>query len=149
MTTLNGRSTVRFNVLGNRASEQRRIRLRSQKTIHHDFDRFSRRVKHDRRTLCIIPRRMRISSLVFGAQRVLRPFLKTTRALSIVTHDGNFHCDEALAVWMLKQTPRFRDSSIVRTRDPSLIQKADVTVDVGDTYDPGCSIQVTPLIQTR
>ena len=88
---------------------------------------------------------MRISSFVPGIRRVLRPFLKTTRVFSIVTHDGNFHCDEALAVWMLKQTARFRDSPVIRTRDPSLVEKADVTVDVGDIYDPGCSIQRHPL----
>jgi hypothetical protein len=34
----------------------------------------------------------------------------------IGTHDGAFHCDEALACWMLHQTLDFRDASITRTR---------------------------------
>jgi hypothetical protein len=29
------------------------------------------------------------------------------KAVSIGTHSGTFHCDEALGCWMLKQTERF------------------------------------------
>lgn len=35
----------------------------------------------------------------------------------IGTHSGVFHCDEALACFMLKLLPEFRDSEIVRTRN--------------------------------
>lgn len=36
----------------------------------------------------------------------------------IGTHNGIFHCDEALACFMLKQVPEYRDAQIIRTRDP-------------------------------
>lgn len=35
----------------------------------------------------------------------------------IGTHSGVFHCDEALACFMLKQLPEYRDAEIVRTRN--------------------------------
>lgn len=35
----------------------------------------------------------------------------------IGTHSGVFHCDEALACFMLKKLPEYRDADIVRTRD--------------------------------
>lgn len=56
--------------------------------------------------------------------------------LTIATHDGKFHADEALACFMLKLLPEYQSAGIVRTRDSSLIQKADLVVDVGAVYDP-------------
>ena len=56
---------------------------------------------------------------------------------SIGTHDGSFHCDEALGCWMLKRTERFAKAEITRTRDPKILDKMDVLVDVGNIYDPG------------
>ena len=56
--------------------------------------------------------------------------------LTIATHDGKFHADEALAIFMLKLLPEYQSAHIVRTRDPGLIEKADVVVDVGAVYDP-------------
>lgn len=41
----------------------------------------------------------------------------------IGTHSGVFHCDEALACFMLKQLPEYTDAEIIRTRD----QKVSVT----------------------
>ena len=38
----------------------------------------------------------------------------------IGTHSGVFHCDEALACYMLKQLPEYRDAEIVRSRDLSV-----------------------------
>lgn len=35
----------------------------------------------------------------------------------IGTHNGVFHCDEALACFMLKQLPDYHDADIVRSRD--------------------------------
>ncbi|CDS10918.1 hypothetical protein LRAMOSA11404 [Lichtheimia ramosa] len=54
----------------------------------------------------------------------------------IGTHSGHFHCDEALAVWMLKQTNEFKGASLVRTRDPAKLAECSVVVDVGGVYDP-------------
>ncbi|XP_066285897.1 MYG1 exonuclease-like [Branchiostoma lanceolatum] len=54
----------------------------------------------------------------------------------IGTHDGTFHCDEALACHLLKQLPRFRDHRVVRTRKPDVLADCDIVVDVGGQYDP-------------
>ncbi|GFN86731.1 upf0160 protein myg1, mitochondrial [Plakobranchus ocellatus] len=54
----------------------------------------------------------------------------------IGTHNGSFHCDEALACFLLKQLDQYKDAEIVRTRDPSLLATTDVVVDVGGVYDP-------------
>ncbi|KAI5480731.1 hypothetical protein MNV49_007658 [Pseudohyphozyma bogoriensis] len=51
------------------------------------------------------------------------------------THSGTFHCDEALAVFLLRQLPTYKDSSLVRTRDPKKLEECDVVVDVGGVYD--------------
>ncbi|KAJ3388089.1 hypothetical protein HDU92_001634 [Lobulomyces angularis] len=48
----------------------------------------------------------------------------------------SFHADEALAVFMLKQVDDFKDAKIIRTRDPKIIEKADIVVDVGAEYLP-------------
>ncbi|XP_019410586.1 PREDICTED: UPF0160 protein MYG1, mitochondrial [Crocodylus porosus] len=58
------------------------------------------------------------------------------RAPRLGTHDGRFHCDEALACALLRVLPRYRDAEIVRTRDPQLLAQCDVVVDVGGEYDP-------------
>lgn len=55
---------------------------------------------------------------------------------TIATHSGTFHADESLAVFMLRQLPEYRDAQLVRTRDPAVIQNADIVVDVGGVYDP-------------
>eukprot|EP00211_Chloroparvula_japonica_P007465 CAMPEP_0119150438 /NCGR_PEP_ID=MMETSP1310-20130426/44793_1 /TAXON_ID=464262 /ORGANISM="Genus nov. species nov., Strain RCC2339" /LENGTH=326 /DNA_ID=CAMNT_0007142633 /DNA_START=210 /DNA_END=1190 /DNA_ORIENTATION=+ len=54
----------------------------------------------------------------------------------ICTHSGNFHCDEALACFMLDNTNEFRGARIVRSRDADDWAKADIVVDVGGEYDP-------------
>ena len=54
----------------------------------------------------------------------------------IVTHDGIFHADDALACFLLKLLPENQSARIVRTRDPKEIDSADIVVDVGAVYDP-------------
>ncbi|KAJ3129642.1 hypothetical protein HK098_000793 [Nowakowskiella sp. JEL0407] len=54
---------------------------------------------------------------------------------TIVTHSGTFHADESLACYLLRLTDEFAGSEIVRTRDPDIIAKADIVVDVGGVYD--------------
>ena len=54
----------------------------------------------------------------------------------IGTHSGTFHADESLACFMLLKTKQFAGSQIVRTRDPAVLEKCDVIVDVGGTYEP-------------
>lgn len=57
------------------------------------------------------------------------------RGVTIGTHDGTFHCDECLAVGLLRMVPLFASATVLRTRDPSLLEKCDVVVDVGGVYD--------------
>lgn len=54
----------------------------------------------------------------------------------IGTHSGAFHCDEALACFMLLQTEAYSGATVVRTRDPALLAACDAVVDVGGEYDP-------------
>ena len=63
------------------------------------------------------------------------PTKKARLDMSIGTHNGTFHCDEVLAVWMLKTMPKYRDAKIVRTRDPESLAKCDIVVDVGAVFD--------------
>lgn len=51
------------------------------------------------------------------------------------THNGHFHADEALAVHMLRMLPSYRDSALVRTRDPKTLETCHTVVDVGGEYD--------------
>lgn len=71
--------------------------------------------------------------------------------LTIGTHDGSFHCDEALGCWMLKKTTRFQDAEVIRTRDKDHLKTLDVVLDVGDIYDPGkvCSSILDPFVDSR
>jgi uncharacterized UPF0160 family protein len=61
--------------------------------------------------------------------------LKPDTAMSIGTHNGHFHADEALAVHMLRMLPDYRSASLVRTRDPALLAECHTVVDVGGEYD--------------
>lgn len=47
---------------------------------------------------------------------------KLFNKMKIGTHDGRFHCDEALACTMLRNyTNKFKDATIIRTRDTKLL----------------------------
>lgn len=61
--------------------------------------------------------------------------LKTSSVISIGTHNGHFHADEALAVYMLRMLPAYQGSSLIRTRDPALLDTCQIVVDVGGEYD--------------
>lgn len=53
----------------------------------------------------------------------------------IGTHDGTFHCDEALGCAMLQMMPAWAGSTIVRTRNDKELDKCDIVIDVGAIYD--------------
>jgi uncharacterized UPF0160 family protein len=55
--------------------------------------------------------------------------------LVIGTHNGHFHADEALAVYMLRMLPAYESSKLVRTRNPKDLEPLDIVVDVGGVYD--------------
>ncbi|KAL9640701.1 MAG: hypothetical protein Q9164_000096 [Protoblastenia rupestris] len=67
--------------------------------------------------------------------------LKTTSTTSgngplIGTHNGTFHADEALAVYLLRLLPPYQPSNLLRTRDPALLSDCHTVVDVGGEYIP-------------
>ncbi|KAK4126673.1 metal-dependent protein hydrolase [Parathielavia appendiculata] len=64
--------------------------------------------------------------------------LKTDNGVvAIGTHNGHFHADEALAVYMLRtHIPLYSGAKLVRTRDPALLAECHTVVDVGGEYDP-------------
>lgn len=50
-----------------------------------------------------------------------------------VTHNGNFHADEVFATAVLMEV--YPDMQVTRTRDPEIIEAADIVYDVGGVYD--------------
>eukprot|EP00276_Gloeochaete_wittrockiana_P017262 CAMPEP_0184347258 /NCGR_PEP_ID=MMETSP1089-20130417/15383_1 /TAXON_ID=38269 ORGANISM="Gloeochaete wittrockiana, Strain SAG46.84" /NCGR_SAMPLE_ID=MMETSP1089 /ASSEMBLY_ACC=CAM_ASM_000445 /LENGTH=337 /DNA_ID=CAMNT_0026678229 /DNA_START=191 /DNA_END=1201 /DNA_ORIENTATION=+ len=54
----------------------------------------------------------------------------------IGTHSGQFHCDEALACFMLRQTNEFKGAKVIRSRDPKVLDPLPILVDVGAQYVP-------------
>ncbi|KZV40919.1 hypothetical protein F511_05164 [Dorcoceras hygrometricum] len=98
------------------------------------------------RTLLFNPHRL------FSSTPFLTPLsLMSTAAVKRVgTHNGSFHCDEALGCFMIRLTNKFSDAHIVRTRDPKILGKVfvkkpellqvldtlDAVLDVGGVYDP-------------
>jgi uncharacterized UPF0160 family protein len=65
----------------------------------------------------------------------MQPTKKQKMTKIIGTHNGTFHCDEALAVFLLRQTATYRDSDLIRSRDPAVLDTCDIVVDVGAIYD--------------
>ncbi|XP_077549073.1 MYG1 exonuclease-like isoform X2 [Haemaphysalis longicornis] len=55
---------------------------------------------------------------------------------AIGMHSGTFCRDEALACFLSKQLPNYQDATVVRSRDPAVLDTCDVVVDVGGIYDP-------------
>ena len=63
--------------------------------------------------------------------------LKTSGSGPLIgTHNGHFHADEALAVYLLRLLPAYFHSPLLRTRDPSKLETCHTVVDVGGEYDP-------------
>lgn len=54
--------------------------------------------------------------------------------ITVVTHNGNFHADDVFSVAALKSI--FPSFNLIRTRDLAVMDKADIVLDVGGTYDP-------------
>jgi hypothetical protein len=93
-----------------------------------------------------------VRKLILSQTRA-RLYTPSMSSLKIGTHNGTFHCDEALAVFLLRQTPKYKNagkslqsesrlvlyrmkqSDLIRTRDPALLDKCDIVVDVGAEYD--------------
>jgi uncharacterized UPF0160 family protein len=60
--------------------------------------------------------------------------LPKNRAPIFATHSGTFHCDEVVAISMLRMlVPHF---TLIRSRSDEELRTADVVVDVGGVFDP-------------
>ncbi|OLL25440.1 UPF0160 protein [Neolecta irregularis DAH-3] len=55
--------------------------------------------------------------------------------MKLGTHSGTFHADEALAIYLLRLLPKYKHSTLLRSRDPALLETCDLVVDVGGKYD--------------
>lgn len=69
------------------------------------------------------------------ASRINRTAFRQFHTMKIGTHSGTFHCDEALAVYMLKTLPKWKDASVTRSRDTETLEACDIIVDVSGQYD--------------
>ncbi|OHX64053.1 MYG1 family protein [Flammeovirga pacifica] len=59
----------------------------------------------------------------------------------IITHSGNFHADEILAIILLKQFKFINDKTIIERRIPTILELNDTCIcclDVGLSYSPSC-----------
>ncbi|XP_057862047.2 uncharacterized protein LOC131070499 isoform X2 [Cryptomeria japonica] len=59
-----------------------------------------------------------------------------SRVKRVGTHNGTFHCDEALGCYMIRLTAKYAGAEIVRTREPKVLDTLDAVLDVGGVYDP-------------
>jgi uncharacterized UPF0160 family protein len=48
----------------------------------------------------------------------------------------SLHLGKVLACSMLKLLPRYKEATIVRSRDPAALAPCHIVVDVGGEYDP-------------
>ncbi len=55
--------------------------------------------------------------------------------IKVVTHPGNYHADDIFAVATLELVLG-QEPTVIRTRDPKIIEEGDYVVDVGGIYDP-------------
>lgn len=67
------------------------------------------------------------------------------KMVQIGTHNGTFHCDEALGCFLLQKTDQFKHAEVVRSRDQDVLKDLDIVIDVGGAYDPSTSCCCTVL----
>lgn len=76
------------------------------------------------------------STLTKMAESAAKRLKTDSPAVTIGTHNGHFHADEALAVHMLRtHIPRYHGAALLRTRDSAALATCDTVVDVGGEYD--------------
>ncbi|GMM34569.1 Myg1 protein [Saccharomycopsis crataegensis] len=63
------------------------------------------------------------------------PTEKMSSPLKICVHSGSFHADEALGYYLLKLLPRFKDATLIRSRDQAQWEASDIVIDVSGKYD--------------
>jgi uncharacterized UPF0160 family protein len=60
----------------------------------------------------------------------------SARQKTVAVHDQNWHADDCLSVYFLKNTEEFKDAVVKRTRNPSELDHCDAVCDTGGQYDP-------------
>ena len=87
----------------------------------------------------------RSCSLHVGVMTLNSPDNTTSKRkmVQIGTHNGTFHCDEALGCFLLQKTHRFKNAEVVRSRDQNVLKDLDIVIDVGGVYDPSTSFCCT------
>jgi uncharacterized UPF0160 family protein len=62
---------------------------------------------------------------------------ENTRSDKVIgTHSGTFQADEAMGVFLLRQTELYRNSRVIRTRDAAVYDsQCDIVLDVGGVYN--------------
>ena len=87
------------------------------------------------------PHRFLLTSVIFRFHRTFMSSPPTKRAkmsssdVSIGTHNGHFHADEALAVYLLRLLPTYTNASLTRTRDTPTLNECTIVCDVGGIHD--------------
>lgn len=75
-------------------------------------------------------------TLITMAEQAAKRLKTAASGVTIGTHNGHFHADEALAVHMLRtHVPRYADATLIRTRESAVLETCDTVVDVGGVYD--------------
>ncbi|KAK4423122.1 hypothetical protein Salat_1894800 [Sesamum alatum] len=87
------------------------------------------------RTLLSAHRRFNFNSCPCRTIHVTRALMSTVAVKRVGTHNGSFHCDEALGCFMIRLTEKFSDAHVVRTREPKVLETLDAVLDVGGVYD--------------
>ena len=61
-----------------------------------------------------------------------------TKQIVVATHSGIFHADDVFAMALVRLVLRRKGVEVVgvRTRKESIINNADIVLDVGNVYDP-------------
>ncbi|KAL3699304.1 hypothetical protein R1sor_017326 [Riccia sorocarpa] len=77
-----------------------------------------------------------MATAVLDAASSVAGSLKRKQEKKVGTHNGTFHCDEALGCFMIRMTEKFGGAEVVRTRDQKILDTLDAVLDVGGTYNP-------------
>ncbi|KAL8150310.1 hypothetical protein V2J09_020118 [Rumex salicifolius] len=78
----------------------------------------------------------RMASATAGVRSISADSTAASAVKRVGTHNGSFHCDEALGCFMIRLTDKFSGAEIVRIRDPQVLETLDAVLDVGGVYDP-------------
>ncbi|KAI4981204.1 hypothetical protein ZWY2020_021689 [Hordeum vulgare] len=79
------------------------------------------------------PKRLRVYSSAAGDAD---PSNGAGNGRRVGTHNGSFHCDEALGCFLIRLTSQFAGADVVRTRDSQILDSLEAVLDVGGVYDP-------------